>query len=87
MENTKTPRMHRRLGSTTLSQLAFPGENDPKCPWKKSEWDNTVVKKKKKKKKIQKKKKRKTGKPDRTELLRRRHQSQRKEPIVDTSDS
>ena len=28
--NTKTPRMHGRLGSATLSHLAFPGEWQPK---------------------------------------------------------
>ena len=38
--------MHRRLGSATLSQLAFPGENNPNFPWEKSHWDNTVVKSK-----------------------------------------
>ena len=31
-----------------LLQLAFPGESNPNLPWKKSQWDNTVVKKKKK---------------------------------------
>ena len=29
-----------------LSQLAFPGENNPNFPWEKSYWDNTVVKSK-----------------------------------------
>ena len=48
--NTETPSMHRRLGSTILSQLAFPGEGDPDFPWEKSQWDDTVVKKEKKKK-------------------------------------
>ena len=43
--NTKTPSMHSRLGSTTLSQLAFTRESNPNCPWGKSHWDNTVVKK------------------------------------------
>ena len=47
METLKTPGMHRRLGSATLSQLAFPGDGNPIFPWKKSHWDNTVVKKKK----------------------------------------
>ena len=47
--NTKTPSMHRRLGSATLSQLAFPGESNPNFPWEKSHWYNSVVKKKKKK--------------------------------------
>ena len=36
------------LGSATLSQLAFPGENNPNFPWEKFHWDNTVVKKRKK---------------------------------------
>ena len=31
--NTKTPRMHRGLGSATLSQLAFPGESYSNFPW------------------------------------------------------
>ena len=39
--------MHRRLGSATLSQLAFPGEGNPNFPWEKSHWDNKVVKKNK----------------------------------------
>ena len=34
--NTKTPSMHRRLGSATLSQLAFPGEGNPISPWGKN---------------------------------------------------
>ena len=42
--NTKTLSMHRRLGSATLSQLAFPGEGNPNFLWEKSHWDNTVVK-------------------------------------------
>ena len=37
------------LGSTTLSQLAFPGEGNPNFPWEKSHWDDTAVKSKKKK--------------------------------------
>ena len=41
---TKTPSMHPRLGSATLSKLAFPGEGKPNFPWEKSHWDNTVVK-------------------------------------------
>ena len=45
--NTKTPSMHPRLGSATLSQLAFPGEGNPNFPWEKSLGDNTVVKSKK----------------------------------------
>ena len=39
--------MHHRLGSVTLSQLAFPGESNPIFQWEKSHWDNTVVKSKK----------------------------------------
>ena len=47
IKNTDTPSMHRRLGSTTLSQLAFPGESNPNFPWKKSQGNNAVVKLKK----------------------------------------
>ena len=36
--------MHPKLGSATLSQLAFPGEGNPNFPWEKSHGDNTVVK-------------------------------------------
>ena len=36
--------MHSRLGSATLSQLAFPGESNPNFPWEKSHWNNTVLK-------------------------------------------
>ena len=43
--NTKTLSTHRRLGSTTLSQLAFPAEGNPNFPWEKSPWDDTVGKK------------------------------------------
>ena len=39
-----TPSMHRWLGSVTLSQPTFPGESNPNMPWKKFQWDNTVVK-------------------------------------------
>ena len=35
--------MHRRLGSATLSQLAFPGESNPNFPLEKSHWDYTNV--------------------------------------------
>ena len=45
--NTKTPSMHRRLGSATLSQLAFPRECNPNVPWEKSQWDDIAVKRKK----------------------------------------
>ena len=45
---TETPSMHRGLGSATLSQLAFPREGKPNFPWKKSHWDNTLVKTKNK---------------------------------------
>ena len=41
--------MHLKLGSVTLSQLAFPREGHPNFPWEKSHWDNTVVKSIKKK--------------------------------------
>ena len=43
--------MHRRLGSATLSQTAFPREVNPNFSWDKSHWDNTVVKSKNKKQK------------------------------------
>ena len=42
--NTKTPSMHRRLGSATLLELAFPGEGNPNFLWEKSQWHKTVVK-------------------------------------------
>ena len=42
--NTRTPSMHRRLGSTTLSQQAFPREGKLNFPWEKPHWDNPVVK-------------------------------------------
>ena len=38
--NTKTPSMRRRLGSATLSQLAFSGEGNPNFSLEKSHWDN-----------------------------------------------
>ena len=44
METRKTPSMHRRLGSATLSQLAFPREGNPNFLWEKSHWDNIVEK-------------------------------------------
>ena len=56
--NTKTPSMHRRLGSATLSQLAFPGKGNPNFSWEKSHWDNTVVKSITKKQKTKTKSKR-----------------------------
>ena len=37
--------MHPRLGSMTVSQLAFPGEGNLNFPWEKSHCDSTVVKK------------------------------------------
>ena len=43
--NTRTPSMRCRLCSAPLSQLAFPGEGNPKCPWEKFHWDNTAVEK------------------------------------------
>ena len=42
--------MHRRLSSTTLSQLTFPRGSNPNFLWEKSHWDNTVGKSKLKKK-------------------------------------
>ena len=45
--------MHYRLGSATLSQLAFSGEGKPNFLWGKSPWDNTVAKKKKEKERNQ----------------------------------
>ena len=42
--NTRTPSLHRRLGSATLSQLAFPGENNPNFLWKKSHLNNSFKK-------------------------------------------
>ena len=42
--NTKTPSMHRRLGSATLSQLGFPGESNFNFLREKSQWDKTVLK-------------------------------------------
>ena len=36
VRNTETPSMHRRMGSATLSQLAFPMEGNPNFPWDKS---------------------------------------------------
>ena len=46
--NIKTASVHRRSGSATLLQLAFPGEGNPNFPREKSQWDKTVAKKKKK---------------------------------------
>ena len=37
--------MHGKLGSATLSQLAFPREGNPNFPSVKSHWGNTVKKK------------------------------------------
>ena len=37
-----TPGMHRRLVSTTVSQLAFLRGDNPIFPWEKSHWNNTV---------------------------------------------
>ena len=42
--HTKTPSMHCRLGSTSLSQLVFPGVGNPNFPWKKFQWDDAVEK-------------------------------------------
>ena len=46
--NTRTPSMHCRLGSTTLSQLPSPWESDLNFPWQESWWENTPVHLKKK---------------------------------------
>ena len=46
--NTKTPSMHRRLGSATPSQLVSPAERNPNFLWEKSHQDNIIVKFKKK---------------------------------------
>ena len=53
METLKAPSMHSRLGNTTPSQLAFPGEGNPNFQWERSPWanTNTVVKKRRRKKK------------------------------------
>ena len=37
--------MHRRLGSATLSQLAFPGEGHPNFPWETNHWGKNSCKK------------------------------------------
>ena len=39
----KDPVVRVRLGSATLSQLAFPGEGNPSFPWEKFYWDYTIV--------------------------------------------
>ena len=57
--------MHGRLGSATLSQLAFPGESNLNFPCQKSQQDNTVVKGKTKTNKC-KKREREGKKEDRT---------------------
>ena len=41
--NTKTPGIHRMLGTATLSQLGFPVESNRNFTWEKSKWDNTVA--------------------------------------------
>ena len=43
----KTPSMHCRLGSGTVT-AGFPQGRQPDFPWEKSHWDNTIVKMKKK---------------------------------------
>ena len=50
IETLKTPSIHGRLGSSTLSQLAFLRHSNSNFPWEKSHWDITVVKSKVKKK-------------------------------------
>ena len=42
--NNKTPSMHCRVSSATLSQMAFLEDGNPNFLWEKSHWDNTVVK-------------------------------------------
>ena len=42
IKKMKTPNMHYRSSSATLSQLAFPEESDPTFPWEKSQQDNAV---------------------------------------------
>ena len=46
----KTPSMHCRLGSGTVT-AGFPQGRQPDFPWEKSHWDNTIVKMKKKQEK------------------------------------
>ena len=46
--NTRIPSIHRRLGSTTLSQLAFPREKQPKFPMGEVSMGQHKCKKKKK---------------------------------------
>ena len=48
--NTKTLNMHRRVGSATLSQLAFPEESNPNFLMEKPQWEDTAVKTKEKEK-------------------------------------
>ena len=45
MGTLKTPSMHLRLGSATLSHPAYPGESNPNFPSDESKWDETAVKK------------------------------------------
>ena len=42
-KNTKTPSMRCRLGSVTMSRLAFPEESNPNFPWEEPQWENVVV--------------------------------------------
>ena len=42
--DAKTPRMHRRLGSATLPQLAFLRESNSNFPWEKSHRESTIAK-------------------------------------------
>ena len=46
METLKTPSTHRRLGSATQSQPAFPWKNDLYFPWEKSHMGQYSCKKK-----------------------------------------
>ena len=41
--NTRTPSMHRRLGSATLSQLGFQQEKQIKFPIEEIPMENTII--------------------------------------------
>ena len=74
--------MHRRLGSATLSQLAFYWESNPDFSWEKSVWDFKILKKKKKKKK-----KSKTENQRRFDLLTRfRHRTSKNAHTAQAND-
>ena len=73
--------MHRRSGSATLSQLAFPRESNPNFPCEKSKWDNTVVKTEKKEKEDPENKKQTNQKQQKMKRKKKRRTSRR----VDTT--